>query len=239
MSLNTILNVATSGMMAAQTGLRVVSDNIANINTAGYVRKTIAQSNLVSNGMGVGVNIDAIKRATDKFMAAASLNGASDAGRTGAIATAMDNAQKLFGDPTTKTNFFATLDDVYAAFSMAVDDPSSTLLRSSAITKVEDFLSESKRITSSLSSQIKDTDNRIGADVDRVNDLLKQIDALNVDITRAKMAGADGTGSENVQSGLINELSTYMNIQVSDRANGGVMVRSAEGVTLAGNGPAT
>jgi flagellar hook-associated protein 1 FlgK len=239
MSLNTILNVATSGMMAAQTGLRVVSDNIANINTAGYVRKQIAQSNLVSNGMGVGVNIDAIKRATDKFMAAASLNGASDSGRTGAIATAMDNAQKLFGDPTTTNNFFATLDDVYAAFSMAVDDPSSTLLRSSAVTKVEDFLSESKRITSTLSSQIKDTDNRIGADVDRVNDLLKQIDALNVDITRAKMSGADGTGSENVQSGLINELSTYMNVQVSDRANGGVTVRSAEGVTLAGNGPAT
>lgn len=239
MSLNTILNVATSGMMAAQTGLRVVSDNIANINTAGYVRKTIAQSNLVSNGMGVGVNIDAIKRATDKFMAAASLNGASESGRAGAISTAMDNAQKLFGDPTTTTNFFATLDDVYAAFSMAVDDPASTLLRSSAMTKVEDFLGESKRITSSLSSQIKDTDNRIGADVDRVNDLLKQIDALNVDITRAKMAGADGTGSENVQSGLINELSTYMNIQVSDRANGGVMVRSGEGVTLAGNGPAT
>jgi len=239
MSLNTILNVATSGMMAAQTGLRVVSDNIANINTAGYVRKTVVQSNLVSNGMGVGVNIDAIKRATDKFMAAASLNGASDSGRTSAIATAMDNAQKLFGDPTTTTNFFATLDDVYAAFSMAVDDPSSTLLRASAVTKVEDFLGESKRITSSLSAQIKDTDNRIGADVDRVNDLLKQIDALNVDITRAKMSGADGTGSENVQSGLINELSTYMNIQVNDRANGGVIIRSGEGVSLAGNGPAT
>jgi flagellar hook-associated protein 1 FlgK len=239
MSLNTILNIATSGMMAAQTGLRVTSDNVANINTAGYVRKTIAQSNLVSNGMGVGVNIDAIKRATDKFMAAASLNGASEAGRSGAIATAMDNAQKLFGDPSAATNFFSTLDDVYAAFSMAVDDPSSSLLRSGAVTKVEDFLSESKRITSSLSGQIKDTDNRIGADVDRVNDLLKQIDSLNVDITRAKMSGADGTGSENVQSGLIDELSTYMNVQVSDRANGGVMVRSAEGVTLAGNGPAT
>lgn len=238
MSLNTILNVATSGMMAAQTGLRVTSDNVANINTAGYVRKTVSQSNLVSNGMGVGVNIDAIKRATDKFMAAASLNGASDTGRTSAIATAMDNAQKLFGDPSAKTNYFQTLDDVYSAFSMAVDDPSSTLLRSSAVTKVEDFLSESKRITASLSSQITDTDNRISADVSRVNDLLKQIDALNVDITRAKMAGADGTGSENVQSGLINELSTYMNVQVSDRTNGGVIVRSAEGVSLAGNGAA-
>jgi len=238
MSLNTILNVATSGMMAAQTGLRVVSDNVANINTPGYVRKTVAQSNLVSNGMGVGVNIDAIKRATDKFMAAASLNGTSDSGRAGALATAMDNAQKLFGDPTSKSNYFSVLDEVYAAFSMAVDEPSSTLLRGTALTKLEDFLAESKRITSSLSSQITDTDNRIGADVDRVNDLLKQIDALNVDITRAKMSGADGTGSENVQSGLIDELSNYMNIQVSDRANGGVVVRSAEGVSLAGNGPA-
>ncbi len=239
MSLNTILNVATSGMMAAQTGLRVVSDNIANINTAGYVRKTMAQSNLVSNGMGVGVNIDAIKRATDKFMAAASLNGASSAGKANVVATAMDNAQKLFGNPGATTNYFSTLDDVYAAFSMAADDPSSTLLRGSATTRLEDFLRESERITASLSSQIKDTDNRLGADVDRVNVLLKQIDDLNADITRAKMTGADGTGSENIQSGLIDELSTYMNVQVSDRANGGVTVRSAEGVSLAGTGAAT
>lgn len=238
MSLNTILNVATSGMMAAQTGLRVVSDNIANINTAGYVRKTMAQSNLVSNGMGVGVNIDAIKRATDKFMAAASLNGGSSAGKANVIATAMDNAQKLFGDPSATTNFFSTLDDVYSAFSAAVTDPSSTLLRSAATTKLEDFLSESKRITSSLSGQIKDADNRLSGDVDRVNVLLKQIDELNTDITRAKMTGADGTGSENIQSGLIDELSTYMDVQVSERANGGVIVRSTEGVSLAGNGAA-
>ncbi|MBC7667653.1 MAG: flagellar hook-associated protein FlgK [Gemmatimonadaceae bacterium] len=239
MSLNTILNIATSGMMAAQTGLRVTSDNVANINTPGYVRKTIAQSNLVSNGMGVGVNVDAIKRATDKFMAAASLNGASGAGKANAIATAMDNAQKLFGDPSAASNYFSTLDDVYTAFSAAVAEPSSTLLRSTATTQLDNFLSESKRITASLSGQITDTDNRLGADVDRVNDLLKQIDSLNVDITRAKMAGADGTGSENIQSGLIDELSTYMDVQVSDRANGGVIVRSAEGVSLADNGPAT
>ena len=58
MSLSAIMSTATSGMMAAQTGLRVTSDNIANVNTAGYVRKTISQSNLISNGMGVGVSIE-------------------------------------------------------------------------------------------------------------------------------------------------------------------------------------
>ena len=52
------------------------------------------------------------------------------------------------------------------------------------------------------------------------------------------MSGSDGTGSENVQSGLIDELSTLMNIQVSQRANGGVIVRSTEGLSLAGDGAA-
>ena len=238
MSLNTIMSTASSGMMAAQTGLRVVSDNIANVNTAGYVRKTVSQSNLISNGMGVGVNIDAIKRATDRFLQSASLNSASDSGRAGALATAMDSAQKLFGDPSGDNNYFGRLDEIFSAFSAAADDPSSTLLRTQALTRVDDFLSESARITSSLSAMGKDADNRIATNVDRVNDLLKQINTLNTDITRAQVAGADATGAENVQSGLIDELSTMMNIQVSQRSSGGVIVRSTEGLSLAGDGAA-
>jgi flagellar hook-associated protein 1 FlgK len=84
----------------------------------------------------------------------------------------------------------------------------------------------------------KDADNRISTDIDRVNELLKQINGLNADITRSQVAGADATGSENVQSGLIDELSTLMNIQVSQRSNGGVVVRSTEGLSLAGDGAA-
>lgn len=238
MSLNAIMSTANSGMQAAQTGLRVVSDNIANVNTAGYVRKTISQSNLISNGMGVGVNIDAIKRATDRFLQSASLNAVSDSSRANALATAMNTAQQLFGDPSADTNFFSALDDIFASFSAAADNPSNTLLRTQSLTRVEDFLSESSRITSSLSAMGKDADNRISTGVERVNDLLKQINTLNSDITRAKVAGADASGSENVQSGLIDELSTLMNVQVSLRSNGGVTVRSTEGLALAGDGAA-
>lgn len=238
MSLNAIMSTATSGMMAAQTGLRVTSDNIANVNTTGYVRKTIAQSNLLSNGMGVGVSIDAIKRATDRFLQSASLNAASDSGKAAVVSDTLNRAQQLFGDPSGATSFFSTLDDIYAAFSSAQDDPSSSLLRTQALTRVDDFLSESSRITASISSLGKDADTRISADVDRVNDLLSQIDSLNTDITRAKVAGADSTGAENVQSGLVDELAKMMNVQVTPRQLGGVYVRSTEGLPLAGDGAA-
>ncbi|USQ97138.1 flagellar hook-associated protein FlgK [Caulobacter sp. RL271] len=238
MSLNAIMSTATSGMMAAQTGLRVTSDNIANVNTSGYVRKTVSQSNLLSNGMGVGVSIDAIKRATDRFLQSASLNASSDGSRASVVSDTLNSAQQLFGDPSGDTSFFSTLDDIYSAFSAAQDDPSSSLLRTQALTRVDDFLSESSRITSSLSKLGKDADARISGDIDRVNDLLDQINGLNTDITRAKVAGADATGAENVQSGLVDELSKLMNVQITPRTLGGIYVRSTEGLPLAGDGAA-
>jgi flagellar hook-associated protein 1 FlgK len=65
-----------------------------------------------------------------------------------------------------------------------------------------------------------------------------QIDGLNTDITRAKVAGADATGAENVQSGLVDELSKMMNVQITPRQLGGIYVRSTEGLPLAGDGAA-
>src|SRR3990167_3152796 len=100
MSLAHIMSSATTGLMAAQTGLRTVSDNIANVNTAGYVRKIVDQAPLVSAGMGVGVDITQVRRAADQFLQRASLNARADTAQSGAMAEAFDRAQALFGDPS-------------------------------------------------------------------------------------------------------------------------------------------
>ena len=55
MSLNTILSIASSGMSAAQTGINTVSDNIANLNTPGYVRKVVDINSQELQGVGSGV----------------------------------------------------------------------------------------------------------------------------------------------------------------------------------------
>lgn len=234
MSLNTVLSAATSGLMAAQTGLRVVSDNVANINTPGYTRKVVAQENRISAGMGIGVDVSEVKRVADRFLQSASLRATSDSASASAIADILDNAQSLFGDPSSATSFFAQANGVFAAFSAAADDPSSALRRSSAVSAMENFLGEASRIGASLANLSKTTDSRIAANVDRVNDLLSQIDGLNRDIMSVKMTGGDSTGSENIQSKLVDELSALMNIKVSPRDTGGVDVRTTEGVVLAG-----
>jgi len=239
MSLGVTLKTATSGMMAAQSGLRAVSDNIANVNTAGYVRKTVVQGQLVVNGVGMGVEVTGVKRVTDQYLQLASLTAASDASRWDVYSQYLDNAQSLFGDPSSASFFFNRLDKTFAAFTTAADDPSSSLLRSQALSNVQDFLGEANRINDQLEELKQTVDGRVSADIARANDLLKQIDRLNADVSRAKLVEQDASGSENIQAQLIDELATLMSIKVIQRPMGGVTIRSPEGVQLAGDGPAT
>ncbi|MET0274201.1 MAG: flagellar hook-associated protein FlgK [Phenylobacterium sp.] len=239
MSLSVTLKTATSGLLAAQTGLRAVSDNIANVNTPGYVRKTVLQRPQVVNGIGMGVDITGVKRVTDQYLQLASLTAASDASRWDMVSQYMDNAQALFGDPSSDSFFFNRLDDVFAAFATSADDPSSSLLRNQALSNVEDFLSEAGRINDQIDQLGSTVDAQLVSNVDRANDLLGQINRLNNDISRAQLIEQDASGSENIQTVLIDELATLMAVKVIPRAEGGVTIRSAEGIKLAGDGAAT
>lgn len=238
MSLTAVLKTANSGLVASQVGLRAVSDNIANVNTTGYVRKTVDQQQLVVGGRGMGVEVSGVKRVTDQYLQLATLSAASEASRWDVVAQYMDNAQSLFGDPSGESFFFARLDEIWSSFAATANDPSSSLLRSQALSSVEDFLNEGARINSSIAELGRTVDTEITANVDRINDLLDQINKLNADISRAKLVDADASGSENIQSQLVDELSGLMNIQISARSDGGLIVRSTEGVMLAGDGAA-
>lgn len=238
MTLGVALKTATTGLQAAQASLRAVSDNIANVNTPGYVRKAVNQEQQVVDGAGAGVKINGIRRITDQYLQVASLNAQSDTKRWSAVSQYLDNAQSLFGDPSADGFFFNRLDKIFGAFATLADDPSSTLLRSQALSNIEDFLSEADRINSQIVSLGTTVETQIGAGVERANSLLDEISRLNLEIKRASLVGADASGSENIQSQLLDELSGLMNVRTAPRAGGGVDVRTIEGVLIAGDGAA-
>ena len=239
MSLSISLQTAASGLQAAQASLRAVSDNIANVNTPGYVRKVVDQAQRVVVGAGQGVDITGVRRVTDQYLQTASLTAGSDASRFTSLATTLDTAQSLFGDPSSPGSFFNLPAEISASFASLANNPSSSLLRGQAVNTVSNFLSESDRITTQLGQLRTTVGNQLSDDIAKANGLLKQIDQLNVSIAQAKVAGGDSSGSENIQSQQLDELSKLMNVRVEARVGGGVTVRSAEGIELAGDGAAT
>ncbi|HTI66849.1 MAG TPA: flagellar hook-associated protein FlgK [Caulobacteraceae bacterium] len=239
MSINGIMAAATSGLQAAQTGLRTVSDNIANVDTPGYIRKVADQVSTASAGVGSGVTVTQIRLAADRFLQAASLSAGSEQGRAAAASNLWNQAQGLFGDPSEDTSFFSSLDRVFSAFSTLAAAPTSSAARAGALDQASAFFDNAQSIADQLQGLRDQADAGIEAGVQKVNQLLSQIDALNVEISKAKILSNDATAPQNQQSQLIDQLSQLMDIKVSPREQGGVTIRASDGSALAGDGAAT
>src|SRR5579862_4578438 len=106
MSLNSILGSATSGLLASQTQIRVISDNIANVNTPGYARKVVNQQSVSLSAMGGGVAVDGITRAADQFLDQTGYTTSGQQGASSTISGILGQLQAMFGDPTASNAFF-------------------------------------------------------------------------------------------------------------------------------------
>ena len=233
-SLASILNIATSGLEVAQTGLNTVSNNISNVNTAGYVREIVNQQADAAGGEGLGVSVADIARTTNSYLERANQKASADSSSAAVSSSYLDQAQSLFGDPTSASSFFGQLDSVFSAFSTLASTPSATA-QAAAVGKVSQFLSSAQSISGSLQGLSAQADTQISGDVATANSLLSQISKLNSTISQATVSGGDATGAQNQQSALVNQLSSLMNVTVNQTATGGVTVKAADGTVLAGD----
>jgi flagellar hook-associated protein 1 len=235
MSLNSIMNIATSGLYASQRGIRTVTSNVANFNTPGYVRLDHNQQARPLAGSTSGVEVGAVRRAADRFLQAASLAASSAAGGSSSRFGYMDSLQAAFGDPTSNSSIFGQLDRALGSFETAVTSPGSLTARRGAIADVQAFLSRLGQLGNDVAAARTDADRRIGDEVTRINTLLVDISRLNGDIQRGGVGdGADESGARQRQSSLIDELATKMDIRLTTRSDGTTEVRTSDGVILAG-----
>lgn len=234
MSLGLIMNIATSGMSTAQSQLRVVSDNVTNINTPGYVRKIADQQSQTTAGVGSGVEIGRVRLATDRFLQASTLSASANSARENVRYELYDNIQSLFGDPGDNSGFFSQIDSLFSVFANTAESPSSASARQNAVWKAQALFEQAQGISSQIQQVREQADGRIASSVDTINGVLLQISNLNKEITRAVVTGADATGAQNAQAQLIDKLSSFMDIRLSQQSTGATEVRTGAGLLLVG-----
>lgn len=232
MSLGSIMNIGVSGLMTAQDQLHVVSDNIANLNTPGYIRKVSHQTSVVTAGVGMGVQSGQVTLAADKFLQAATLKASSISAQSDTSYELLDQMQAQFGDITDTNNLFGQASSVLSSMAQLGEDPTSSASRQEAISYVSGFLSEAGRISTKIQTIRGDADTRIASAVTSVNDLLVSIRDLNGSISGAAVSGTDTTGAQTTQMSYIDQLSKLVDIRVTQEANGGVTVRTQSGTVL-------
>jgi flagellar hook-associated protein 1 len=238
MSIASIISAAQSGMLAAQTGLNTVSDNVANLNTPGYVEKVINLNSQAIQGVGVGVQPTSVQLAANQFLQNTSLAASASLGQANIISSMISQAQGYLGDPGSSNGYFNLLNQVSADFGAAASDPASSLSGIQVVNDVNQFLDQSQSVASSLNDLSGQADTQISSDVGQVNQLLGEIAGLNKDIAAATASGADPTNSQEAQTELVNQLSSLMDIKTQPTATGGLTLTSQSGILLVGQGGA-
>ena len=231
-TLSSILQTASSGLSVSQLGINTVSNNVANLNTPGYVREVVDQGTLTTQGAGAGVSASQVVRVASQYLENASYSAAGAAGLASAVSSTLSQAQSLFGDPTSTSSYFNQLNTVFADLSSVDSNPTSTLSSSQAISDVQQFLNQSQSISSSLTALSGQADTGASNDVNQINQLLTQISALNGQITATTSGDGQAADLQNSQSQLVNQLSSLIGVKVSPTPTGGVTVSTTGGALL-------
>ncbi len=225
------LSVAARSLGAQALGLQVTGDNIANVNTPGFARRTVDFAEVPPDtlgGPGNGVDVVAIRAERDAFIEAQLRYEQPTQAREQAIADSLSRIQAALGDPGSSLD--AVLTQFYNAFGTLAQDPTSAVARQQVVVQGQLLATTFHDIDFRLTSAQQDADAQVRASVDQINALAAQIASLN-----AEVSGAGGTANETARDQLnqaLRSLSQLIDIGVVMQADGSATVSVGNGRAL-------
>jgi flagellar hook-associated protein 1 FlgK len=230
MGLSTALGTALSGLHSTQVGIGVVSQNVANAGTAGYVRRTVSNVDTVS-GRTVGAGNPNVQRLLDRIVQHQLWQETSGAAYTSARAEVFSDLDQLYGAPGSAT----ALDTIYNTFTSSLqalqNDPSSYTNRTAVLDAASQLASRLRGLSEGVQTQRSQTETKLDVAVDRVNELLGSLTDVNARIVNGGQSSATAELRDQRER-IISELAQYVEIRTEERPNGAISISTASGTQL-------
>jgi len=217
------LSLAARALDAQRAGLAVTGNNIANLNTEGYVRRSIQ---LVEGQPGAGgVDVLGTRARRDVMLDARVRQEVPAESRERAIADALGIVEAALGKEGESLD--ARLVKFFDAFSDLAQDASSTVARDGVVQQGRLLAQSFNDITARLDDARRGADAQLRGGVSELNRLAAQVAALNQAINAT--SGGDNEGLRDQQAEALKAMSGLADITVLQRGDGGVDVTLGEG----------
>ena len=222
-SLFGMLSIATGALEAEQGALNTTTNNVANVNTAGYSRQELI---LVTNDplvvgtvtYGTGVSLEKLQSVRDPILQMRISEETQQQSQWNAYTTAMQQAQVQF---TTSTNDIGTeISNFFASLNQLSTDPTNLALRQGVLTAADNLATAFHNTASNLDSQRSSLDLQVSQDVEQVNVLTSQIANLNTQISQLQGVGQNAGSLEDQRDVLLRQLSSLVDVSTIQSDNG-------------------
>lgn len=234
------LYIGASGLQNSQNALNTTANNLANVETTGYVRQQVLFSDRDYNTFdvtaaiskqqaGLGVNIADVVHTRDYFLDKyyRTENGrqAFYEATNDAVQEVITSFQELEGQA-----FQDGMYDFWYAFQEFAKIPDDTVNQNLVIQKATLFLERSQGIYDNMKSYQSQINLKVSDAIDRINELGRTIQKLNMQIQKVEAGNIETAMTlRDERDNALDELSQYAEVTFEETANGIVKVK-LEGV---------
>ena len=226
------LYVGASGLQNAQNAINTTANNLANVDTKGYVRQQVryadknytilkdSRANVNMQQSGLGVSIGDVVHARDIFL---DKTYRQETGRMSFYSARYETAtyvedlmQELNGQ-----QFKQSVSDLWRAFQEVSTKPADSTNQNLVLQKADLLVSRMQKLYSDLQNYQSNINDQIKDDVDRVNTIGNRIYELNLQIQRVEAGGTETAMTlRDERDNLLDELGNYGRIEVTEDATG-------------------
>jgi flagellar hook-associated protein 1 len=238
MSLTGALNTALAGLQVSQQALQVVSGNVANAQTPGYVNETLTQSS-TGTGTQTSVRATAIDRELNTLVQTQLQQATSGGAFADQLSGLYQQLQSIYGQPGSSTGLDTLFNNFTAALQTLAASPSSFSAQSGAVNAAQLLTQQLNTMSNGIQSLRQSAEQGIAADVQSANSDLQQIASINQQVATADPSSPSTATLLDQRDQLVSQLSTLMDIKVINGQFNQISVFTGNGTQLVGSQAAT
>jgi flagellar hook-associated protein 1 FlgK len=229
-----------AGLRANQAALGIVSSNVANAQTPGYVTQNVNQIELAGGaGNGASVRVNGVNRQLDQYIQAQLRTETSGGAYADQIANILSQLQNVYGTPGED----GTLENAFSNFTAAVQALSassgSNAAQSSVLSAAQSLAQQLNATTQGIQTLRSNIEQDIGVSVGQANVAMNQIAQLNSRLQSMNPTDPAAATLMDQRDNAINQLAQLMDIRVVTDGTNQATVFTNSGIQLVGGSQAS
>jgi flagellar hook-associated protein 1 len=234
MGLSSALAIAMSGLRANQAALSIVSGNVANAQTPGYVTQTANQIEVQSGGSGSSVEVTGVNRQLDLYVQSQLRTETSGGAYADQTANILGQLQSVYGTP----GGVGTLETTYSNFTTALQALSTSQgtqsAQTTALAAAQSLAQELNQTSQGIQSLRSNVEQDIGSSVTQANTDMKKIANINQQLQGLSSTDPAAATLMDQRDSAISDLSTLMDVHVVTDPSNQANVFTTSGTQLVG-----
>jgi flagellar hook-associated protein 1 len=236
MGLSSALAIAMSGLRSTQAALSIISSNIGNAQTPGYVTQNPNQIEVPSGGYGSSVETTGVNRQLDLLVQSQLRTEIAGGGYADQINNILSQLQTVYGTPGGDGTLETALSNFTSALQSLSSNPGNGSAQSVALTAAQSLAQQLNSTTQGIQSLRTNVDRDIGNSAAEVNTDLNQIAQLNQQIQGLSSTDPQAAMLMDQRDNAINDLSKLVDVKVVTDSSNQATVFTSSGTQLVGGG---